>query len=46
MDHILLFNICSPIAMAFTEVEVKEKMGESCGEQTIISLSLAKAFLV
>jgi len=23
-----LFNICSPIAMAFTEVEVKEKMGD------------------
>jgi len=41
-----LFNICSPIAMAFTEVEVKEKMGESCGEQTTISLSPMTAFLV
>jgi hypothetical protein len=46
MDHIFLFNICSPIAMAFTVFEVKEKMGESCGEQTTISLSPTKAFLV
>lgn len=30
MVHCLLFHICSAMAMAFTVLEVKLKMGESC----------------